>query len=83
MPRRVEKHPEGCTGLVLVLGRAELKHRRLGGVEIIDDHIEVHLLWYLLTRPARRGIGLNLLEGDALTVLRITGEPSISARSVR
>ena len=54
MPRRVEKYPEGGAWLVLVLGRAEFEHGRLGDVEIIDDHVEVHLLWYLLTRPAQR-----------------------------
>src|SRR4029077_1459460 len=53
-----------------VLGRAETEHRRLGGVEVVDDHVEMHLLGHLLARPSRRGIVLHLLEGDALAVLR-------------
>src|SRR6185437_6949267 len=59
VPRRVEEHPEGRAGLILVLGRAEIEHRLLGDVE-------VHLLGHLLTRPARRGVGVDLLEIDAL-----------------
>jgi hypothetical protein len=35
VPRRVQEHPEGRAGLVLVLGRAELEHGRLGGVEVV------------------------------------------------
>jgi hypothetical protein len=67
MPGRVEENPEGRPGLVLVLGRAELEHRGLAGVEVVDDHVEMHLLWYLLGRPVRRGVVLHLLERDALT----------------
>ena len=48
MPRRVEEHPEGRTGLVLVLGRAQIEHRRLGGGDVIDDHVEMRLLRHLL-----------------------------------
>jgi len=70
VPRRVEEHPEGCTGLVLVLGSAEVEHCRLGAVEVVHDHVEMHLLGHLLSRPCGRVIGLYLLEGDALTVLR-------------
>jgi hypothetical protein len=76
MPCRVEEHPEGCTGLVLVLGRAEIEHRRLGGVEVVDDHVEMHLLRYLLSRPGRRDIAFHLLEGDALTVFRAGISPA-------
>src|SRR5262249_30737946 len=75
VPRRVEEHPEGCAGLVRMLGRAEIEHRRLGGVEVVDDHIEMHLLGHLLTRPPRRGIVLHLLEGDALAVVRADLSP--------
>ena len=43
MPRRVEEHPEGGSGLVLVLGRAEIEHRCLGGgVQIVDGYVEMH-----------------------------------------
>src|SRR5215510_10639360 len=75
VPRRVEEYPEGCAGLVRMLGRAEIEHRRLGGVEVVDDHIEMHLLGHLLTRPPRRGIVLHLLEGDALAVVRADLSP--------
>jgi hypothetical protein len=75
VPRRVEEHPEGRTGLVLMLSRAKAEHRRLGGVEVVDDHVEMHLLGHLLGRPARRGVGLDLLEGDALTVIRADLSP--------
>jgi hypothetical protein len=44
MTGRVEEHAEGRARLVLVLGRAELKHGRLACVEVLDHHVEVHLL---------------------------------------
>ena len=75
VPLRVEEHPEGRTGLVLVPGSAELEHRRLGGVEVVDDHVKMHLLGHLLGRPSRWGVGLHLLERDALTVLRADFSP--------
>ena len=75
VPRRVEEYPEGRTGLVLMLGRAESEHCCLCGVEVIDDHVEMHLLRHLLSRPSRRGVGLHLLEGNALAVLRGTAAP--------
>jgi len=59
MARRVEEHPEGGTGLVLVLGSAQSKHLRLGGVKVVDDHVDMHLLGYLLSRPCRRGVVLT------------------------
>src|SRR5215468_9597830 len=70
VPRRIEEHPEGRTGLVLVLGGTEIEYRRLSGIEVVDDHVQVHLLRHLLARPSWRGIALHLLEGDALTVVR-------------
>jgi hypothetical protein len=45
---------------VLVLGRAELEHRRLTGVEVVDHHVEVHLLGHLLVRPDGRRVVLTL-----------------------
>jgi hypothetical protein len=44
MPGWVEENPEGRRWLVLVLGRAEFEHRGLAGIEVVDDHIEMHLL---------------------------------------
>src|SRR5690242_7391800 len=69
VPRRVEEHPEGRAGLVLVLSGTEIEYRRLSGIEVVDDHVEMHLLGHLLTRPSWRDIALHLLEGDALTVV--------------
>ena len=46
----------------LVPGRAEIEHRRLGGVEVVDDYVDMHLLGHLLSRSSRRSIGLYLLE---------------------
>ena len=74
--RRIEEHPEGCTGLVLVPGRAEIEHRRLSGIEVVDDHVEMHLLRHLLSRPSWRDIPHHLLEGDALTVVRAHLSPA-------
>ncbi len=70
MPGRVEEHPEGRAGLVLVLDCAESQHGCLGGVEIVDDHVEMHLLRNVLARPGGQSVGLHLLEGDALAVVR-------------
>ena len=75
MPGRIEEDPEGRAGLVLVLGGAEIEHSRLSGIEVVDDHIEMHLLRHLLIRPLWRGITLHLLEGDALTVIRADVSP--------
>ena len=36
MPCRIEEYPEGRTGLMLVLGSAELEYRRLSSVEVVD-----------------------------------------------
>jgi hypothetical protein len=70
VPRRVKEHAERRARLVLVPGRAELKHRCLGAVKVVDDDIEVHLLRHLLPGPPRRGVGTYRLEGDALAVVR-------------
>ena len=75
MPGRVEEHPEGRTGLVIVLDRTDTEHGRFSRVEVIDDHVEMHLLRNLLARPAGRCVSLHLLEGDALAVLRADLRP--------
>jgi hypothetical protein len=41
VPRRVKEHPEGRAGLMLVPDRAKFEHRRLGGVKIVDDDVEM------------------------------------------
>jgi cytochrome c oxidase assembly protein subunit 15 len=66
---RVEEDPECGSWLVRVLDRAKLDHRRLGRVEIIDDHIDVHLLGNVLRRPGRRDVIRHLLEADAIAVI--------------
>jgi hypothetical protein len=43
VPRRVEEHPKGRAGLVVVLGRAEVEHGRFADVEVLavtdpDNH---------------------------------------------
>src|SRR6476661_9812727 len=67
--RRVEEDPEGRAGLVLVPGRAERQYLDLRLVEVVHRDVEVHLLRHLLGRPAWRGVGLDLLEADALAVV--------------
>src|SRR5699024_367029 len=37
---------------------------RLGGLEVLDDHVEVHLLRVILTRPTGRMVVLDLLDAD-------------------
>ena len=73
---RVEEHPEGRTWLVGVLRRAEIEHCHLGGVEVVDNYVEMHLLWQLLGRPSRRDMALDLLKGDALTAPRSPRSPA-------
>jgi hypothetical protein len=59
VPGRVEENPEGGTGLVLVLGRAESKDRRLGGVELLE---------VILTFPSGPGCPALFCEnGQALS----------------
>jgi hypothetical protein len=48
---RVQEDPVGRTGLVGMFGRTEIDHCRLGGIEVVNDHVEVHLLGPLLGRP--------------------------------
>ena len=62
----VEEDAERRARLVLVLGRAEREHGRLGRVEVVDHDVEVHLLRHVLARPPGRGEALDLLEADAL-----------------
>jgi hypothetical protein len=66
---RVQEDPEGRTGLVRMSGRTELDHCRLGGVKVVNEHIEVHLLGPLLGRPPRRRVTSHTMKGDALAVL--------------
>jgi hypothetical protein len=67
---RVQEDPVGRTGLVWMFGCTEVDHCRLGCVEVVDEHVEVHLLGPLLGRPRRRRVISHPVEGDALAVLR-------------
>src|SRR5579872_4935086 len=49
----IQEDAEGRTRLTLVLSSAEFEHRRLGGRYVVDDHVEMHLLRYLLAGPFR------------------------------
>lgn len=62
MTCRVEEDPEGRTRLVRVFGRAEIEHRHLGGIKVVNDHVEVHLLGQLLRWPHRRRVPVHLLK---------------------
>ncbi len=44
MTCRVEENAERGAGLVIVLDGAEPDHGGFGAIEVVDDHIEVHLL---------------------------------------
>jgi hypothetical protein len=37
--RRVQEHPEGSAGLVLVLGGSEPDDRAFGKIEVVDHHV--------------------------------------------
>jgi hypothetical protein len=52
-----------------MFSRTEVRHRRPGSIEIVDKHVDVHLLGPLLGRPCRRRVVGNPMEDDALAVL--------------
>ena len=58
-----------------MLGRTEIDRCRFGGIEVINDEIEVHLLWPLLGRPQRRRVARHMMEGDALALLTADRSP--------
>lgn len=66
VPGGVEVDAEAAVGrgLVGVAGRAELEHAGLGGVDVADGEVEVHLLRVRATRPGGRHVVLDALEGD-------------------
>jgi hypothetical protein len=69
VPGGVEEDAEGCPGLVLVLGGAKLEDGRLGGVQVVDVDVEVHLLGDVLAGPLRRVEALDPLEADAVAIV--------------
>lgn len=62
MACRVEEDAEGLPRLHLVLAGTEFEHGRLGGVEILDEHVEVQLLRMILTGPTRGVVVIDLLN---------------------
>lgn len=68
MTGRVEHDPVGSAGLMRMFGRTEADHGRLGDIEVVDEHIEVHLLGPFLGRPGRRRVTVHPVKGDALAV---------------
>ena len=82
MPGRVEEHPERLARLVLVLARTERDDGRLGGIEIGDVEIEVHLLRVLGARPLRRHVVGRELEGQRDAAYRASCTQSGSSRAI-
>ena len=58
-----------------MLRRTQRDDLEFRGVQIIDDHVQVHLLRVLLSRPDRRAVVRHLLERDALTVVGSNVDP--------
>ena len=49
----------------------------LGLVEVVDDHVEVHLLRHLLAGPHRGAVVVDLLERQALAVVGADVDPVV------
>ena len=75
MSCRVEVHPKCRTGLVLVQGGAEFDDRCARNLEVIDYHIEMHVLGQVAGGPRGWRVGLDLLERDALAVVGADVDP--------
>ena len=69
MPGRVEEDPKSIAWLMIGLGGAELEHCSLGLVEVVDVHVNVHLLRDHLSRPLWRSVGINPLEAQRVAVI--------------
>ena len=48
----VKEDSERLARLMVVLGRAESEHRCLR-IVVVDDDVDVHLLWHVLAGPLR------------------------------
>ena len=75
MTCRVQEDAEGCPGLIRMSDPTEIDHDRLGGIEIVDEHVEVHLLGPLLGRPRRRCVVRHLMKRDVLAVPHANRSP--------
>lgn len=82
MPGWIEKDPERRPGLVWVFGCAESQHGRFAGIQVVDDHVEVHLLRCILTGPIGSRESLDLLETDALAVFRPDLRPVVGSGDI-
>ncbi len=63
---RVQEDPVRRAGLLRVFGRTEVDYCRLSSIEVVYNHIDVHLLGPLLARPRWWRVIIHLMEGDAL-----------------
>ena len=72
---RIQENSVGRAGLIRMFCRTEIDHCRLGGVEVVNEHVEVHLLGPFLTRPGRRRVISNPMESNALALLRANRSP--------
>lgn len=75
MTRRVQEDSVGRTGLLLVFGCTNIDYCRLGGIKVVNDYIEVHLLRPVLSGPLRRGVTSHPMKGDAPAVASTNRSP--------
>ena len=71
----IEEDAEVLSRLFGCLARADVDHGRLGGVEVVDDDIEVHLLRMVLPGPAGSVVVLDLLDADRRPGIRCDLRP--------
>jgi len=76
VPCRIEEDAEVVilARLVLVFDGTDGQSLRLGGVEVVDGHVEVGLLRALGTRPDRRQVVRHLLEAQARMTTAVTDD---------
>src|SRR5690606_34333090 len=75
MPRRVDVHPPGRSRSVVGLASAQLQHSPLGGLDVVDDEIEVRLLGVRRVGPLGRDVVGGQLAGDGRSRVRSQLDP--------
>jgi hypothetical protein len=60
---------------VLVFGSSEGDDGGVGDVEVVDRHVNMHLLRLVLGGPVGRCVALDLLEPDRVAVIRADLSP--------
>jgi hypothetical protein len=79
MPRRVGVHPERPLAVLRVeRGGAEREHPLLGGVHVLDHHVDVELLRVLGGRPLRRYVTGGGLERELRAVGPLEVHPPVA-----